>query len=187
MNATDDDFGGRVDVAERVSARWSQLSAREVILAKEDVVQLARFANCLSETCLLEATEIAFTRVPISRNYAKTWKYFCGICWNKLRDELLNSRSTERTCPLVMAHICIWVNDTDYLHRNVLVKVVPQVGSEIKIGKLYADVRRVIHSFAAVSEIEVEVIAIASVRGGHFQSDVLDAASKGEWHLEVNF
>lgn len=47
---------------------------------------IRRFISLLPEAEILDAIDIAFGRLPVDNdNDWKTWKYFCGICWRRIR------------------------------------------------------------------------------------------------------
>lgn len=46
------------------------------------------FLRRLPEDEVIDAIDIAYSRRPLSSNHEYvTFKYFCGVCWNKIRDE----------------------------------------------------------------------------------------------------
>ena len=52
------------------------------------VASVRTFLKQIPEAQIHDAMEIAFGKFPVySRNYydEKTWKYFCGICWKKIK------------------------------------------------------------------------------------------------------
>jgi hypothetical protein len=52
------------------------------------VPTIRRFLASLTETEILDAVDIAFSRIFVMRddNDYKAFKYFCGICWNRIRE-----------------------------------------------------------------------------------------------------
>lgn len=50
------------------------------------IATVRRFLKELPITDIYDAIDIAFSVVPVWNDYDnKTYKYFCGICWNKIR------------------------------------------------------------------------------------------------------
>lgn len=57
------------------------------------VATIRAFLSRLPSTEIEDAIEIAFGRIfPNDENDYRTWKYFCGICWQKIR-------AKETPCP----------------------------------------------------------------------------------------
>jgi len=52
--------------------------------AKADLLSIKRFIERLGFYEVLEAADIAHLKKPFSDN--QRWKYFCGVCWKKIRD-----------------------------------------------------------------------------------------------------
>lgn len=49
------------------------------------------FLKKLAPVQITEAIDIALARMNASMNYdEKAWKYFCGVCWNKIRESEAN-------------------------------------------------------------------------------------------------
>lgn len=48
---------------------------------------IKRFLSMLPKASILDAIDIAMARMPVyGGNDYKAWKYFCGICWNRIRE-----------------------------------------------------------------------------------------------------
>lgn len=58
------------------------------IFAHERADSVRQFLASLCEAEVLEAMDIAHGRFPadLQRDY-KTWKYFCGVCWRKIKND----------------------------------------------------------------------------------------------------
>lgn len=58
------------------------------VFAKEREESVRQFLNHLCEADVLEAVDIAHGRFPAEwDNDFKTWKYFCGVCWRKIKGD----------------------------------------------------------------------------------------------------
>lgn len=56
--------------------------------ANPRIVSICNFLDHLSRPEIYDAIDIAFAKIPpprSSKSDAATWKYFCGVCWNKVR------------------------------------------------------------------------------------------------------
>lgn len=71
----------------RVSEYWCSHLGEDVILNREPMASIRHFLSLLPEAEVLEAVDIAMSRKPI-RDVGEeiTWRYFCGICWTKIRN-----------------------------------------------------------------------------------------------------
>lgn len=70
-----------------VSDRWVELEggdSAETMVELEKMTSIRKFVELLPVAEVLDAVEIAFSKT-MHRSYQATWKYFCGICWNKVK------------------------------------------------------------------------------------------------------
>lgn len=78
----------RERLAAIVSDRWLSLKgiSLDYVLCEERMISIRMFIERLALVEVLDAVEIAWVRRPGSSNYdGSTWKYFCGVCWNKIK------------------------------------------------------------------------------------------------------
>lgn len=75
--------------ANAVDARWSQLLDLKYDdgLKEGKLTSVRMFLEHLALPDVLEAVDIAFSKVPPVSGYQDepTWKYFCGICWRRIK------------------------------------------------------------------------------------------------------
>lgn len=58
------------------------------IFANERADSVRTFLTTLCEADILEAMDIAHGRFPADLQHDfKTWKYFCGVCWRKIKND----------------------------------------------------------------------------------------------------
>jgi len=78
-------------LAEMVSNHWLTLKGydpEKYILTEDRLISLRRFIERLSVVEVLDAVDIAWSNKPGSARYDNsTWKYFCGVCWNKIKQQ----------------------------------------------------------------------------------------------------
>lgn len=83
------------DAANRIGKYWCDKSAPDQeqgkwTLSDDYTKSVMLFLKSLPEIEILEAVDIAHSRYP---NYShlqtngRTWKYFCGICWRKIKGD----------------------------------------------------------------------------------------------------
>lgn len=60
-------------------------SASEIGMGVHWLASIRRFVSTLGLDETLEAAQIANDRFPYNRGGQKTLRYFCGVCWNKIR------------------------------------------------------------------------------------------------------
>jgi hypothetical protein len=69
--------------------KWYQLcgfAAGQYGFEEVRAVSIRKFLDQLPPEEIMEAIVIAHDRKPATRHYdLTTWKYFCGICWNKIK------------------------------------------------------------------------------------------------------
>lgn len=72
-----------------VSDRWLILVGDDpdkFTLPESRMASLRMFVERLPIVEILDAVDIAFEKTHASKTYdINTWKYFCGICWNKIK------------------------------------------------------------------------------------------------------
>lgn len=56
------------------------------VFGVDRVPSIRTFLRKLPKTEILEAVDIAHSRKPVRSTDYATWKYFCGVCWKKIRD-----------------------------------------------------------------------------------------------------
>mgnify|MGYP001599849752 CR=1 FL=1 len=75
---------------ERIGAYWYRQLAprRSLIFGLDRERSIRRFLTYLTEVEILEAVDIAMLRKPPSdvKHDDTAWRYFCGICWTKIRE-----------------------------------------------------------------------------------------------------
>lgn len=79
----------REQIVERLGLHWfEQLGAKEkLVFGTGRVPSIRTFLKTLTEAELMDAIDIAMFRRPGRLSYdEKTWKYFCGVCWSKIRE-----------------------------------------------------------------------------------------------------
>lgn len=85
----------------RLASQWSDMTAlpnepKGQWMAGESYRRSLRtFLKSLPEFEVLDAMELAHNRMPVEGLKAsdyKTWKYFCGICWRKIKGDERNDR-----------------------------------------------------------------------------------------------
>lgn len=86
----------RLQSAERIGVYWCDLkpgrppSEKGRWMVSDDRLRsIKRFLEYLPEVEIYEAIDIAHTRIePVGyRGDEKTWKYFCGVCWSKIKQK----------------------------------------------------------------------------------------------------
>ena len=78
------------DAIKRLGLSWFNHLYTEkdcYVFGQDRIASIRRFLKNLPEAAILDAIDIAFSRVPLSRHDERTWKYFCGICWNKIKNK----------------------------------------------------------------------------------------------------
>lgn len=87
------------EAANRIGAYWCNKSAPEAeqghwTLSGSYLQSVQQFLKSLPEEEVIEAVDIAHARYP-DRDHRRvgdrTWKYFCGICWRKIKGEGRNA------------------------------------------------------------------------------------------------
>lgn len=114
-----DQIARRREVAEQISA-FNRLLDEERQQTTEDIEQIGRywcrfippernqswtfgaaragsirsFLTTLRRAEILDAVDMAFGRfgIPYTQHDERQWKYFCGICWNRIRERKGGSR-----------------------------------------------------------------------------------------------
>lgn len=72
----------------RLSRYWcDRLGLKGKILLEPDEESIRRFLKKLPEAEILDSIDTAFgKRPPYGKDDRQTWKYFCGVCWKKIKD-----------------------------------------------------------------------------------------------------
>jgi hypothetical protein len=73
---------------ESLGRNWNDrfLDAGRYVFASGRVASARSFVRKLPIAEILEAIELAHSRrPPLGDDDERTWKYFCGICWNKIK------------------------------------------------------------------------------------------------------
>lgn len=87
------------DYIRQIGCHWNNLAGYpkdRYTFAEERSRSTRTFLKSLPAAEILDAVDIAFSRRPVYRkgeDYG-TWKYFCGVCWKKIRDA--NGGETHR-------------------------------------------------------------------------------------------
>lgn len=77
------------ELIQRLGWNWNDrfLELGKFVFGQSRATSVRTFLKQLTEAEILEAIDLAFERqFPKRDNDDKTWKYFCGICWNKIRN-----------------------------------------------------------------------------------------------------
>lgn len=67
---------------------WNGLTdeKNKYVLGRKRVPSISTFLDHLDEVTIVEAMDLAQARVPCEFDDDEgAWRYFCGICWNKIR------------------------------------------------------------------------------------------------------
>jgi hypothetical protein len=68
----------------------------EYVFGTKRELSIKRFLKSLTFAEILDSIDIAFSRVPNKSDYDdKTWRYFCGICWNMIKSQSVSDEATE--------------------------------------------------------------------------------------------
>lgn len=79
-------------IIERLGLEWfGRINGKrnKYVFGDARVASVRTFLKDLGESDVLDAIEIAFERFPVRKGEddVRTWKYFCGVCWRKIRPE----------------------------------------------------------------------------------------------------
>jgi DNA-directed RNA polymerase subunit RPC12/RpoP len=78
-------ISARSDVSKEVEVYWLDVSGLE--LTGQQMASVRRFCGQLTLAEIIDSIDTAISRVPITTvsSFKKTFSYFCGICWNKIK------------------------------------------------------------------------------------------------------
>jgi hypothetical protein len=74
---------------DRLGGNWYDrfMKRGKYVFGSDRVASVRTFIKRLPEAEILEAIELAHSRKPPrAKDDTHTWKYFCGICWNKIKE-----------------------------------------------------------------------------------------------------
>lgn len=81
-----------LETVDRIEDHWMELSGRvpgKVYRWPNDWgISVRTFLKHLPEAEVVDAIDIAFSRHPSYGRYQlKTWRYFCGVCWRRIKGD----------------------------------------------------------------------------------------------------